>query len=169
MVSLLGTLTDISQHKLIEERLFYDARHDSLTGIPNRTYFMEQLNLAVERAKTNLDVAFSVLFIDLDRFKVINDSLGHLVGDQLLVECANRLRSVVKSKDMVARLGGDEFAILLDQTEVLEDAFDVAQRIHEVLQDPLELEGREIFISASIGISSNWAGSVEAVDFFAGC
>jgi len=165
MVSLLGTLTDISQHKLIEERLFYDARHDSLTGIPNRTYFMEQLNLAVERAKTNLDVAFSVLFIDLDRFKVINDSLGHLVGDQLLVECANRLRSVVKSKDMVARLGGDEFAILLDQTEVLEDAFDVAQRIHEVLQDPLELEGREIFISASIGISSNWAGSVEAVDF----
>ena len=146
-----------------------DARHDSLTGIPNRTYFMEQLNLAVERAKTNLDVAFSVLFIDLDRFKVINDSLGHLVGDQLLVECANRLRSVVKSKDMVARLGGDEFAILLDQTEVLEDAFDVAQRIHEVLQDPLELEGREIFISASIGISSKLGRFGRSGRFFAGC
>jgi diguanylate cyclase (GGDEF)-like protein len=130
MVSLLGTLTDISQHKLIEERLFYDARHDSLTGIPNRTYFMEQLNVAVERAKTDLDIAFSVLFIDLDRFKVINDSLGHLVGDQLLVECANRLCSVIKPKDMVARLGGDEFAILLDQTEIVEDAFDVAQSIH---------------------------------------
>jgi diguanylate cyclase (GGDEF)-like protein/PAS domain S-box-containing protein len=165
LLGLLGTLTDISERKLIEERLFHDARHDSLTGIPNRTYFMEQLNVAVELAKTDLDRGFSVLFIDLDRFKVVNDSLGHLVGDQLLIECANRLDSVVREGDIVARLGGDEFAILLDRTPTTDEALTVAQRIHEVLQVPMVLEGQELFISASIGIASNWAGSVEAVDF----
>ena len=165
VVGLMGTLTDISERKLIEERLFHDARHDSLTGIPNRTYFMEQLNRAAEGAKQNPEMMFSVLFIDLDRFKVINDSLGHLVGDQLLIACANRLSSVVRGGDIVARLGGDEFAILIDQTDSTEDALTVAQRIHGVLQEPMVLEDREIFISASVGIASNWTGAIEAVDF----
>ncbi|HIK46077.1 MAG TPA: EAL domain-containing protein [Leptolyngbyaceae cyanobacterium M65_K2018_010] len=165
LVALVGTLTDITERKQIEERLAYEALHDPLTGIPNRACFMEQLNAAAKRAQTDQAQAFAVLFIDLDRFKVINDSLGHLVGDQLLIECARRLSSVVRDGDLVARLGGDEFAILLNHIVSLEDPVKVANRIHEVLQTPLTLEGREIFISASVGVSSSLTGSVEAVDF----
>jgi diguanylate cyclase (GGDEF)-like protein/PAS domain S-box-containing protein len=165
VVSLVGTLTDITDRKLIEDRLAYEALHDPLTGSPNRAFFMEQLNTAVQAAKANSDIIFAALFIDLDRFKVINDSLGHLVGDQLLIECAHRLGSVVRETDLVARLGGDEFAILLNPIATIDDATKVADRIHQVLQRPLLLEGREIFISASVGIASNLTGSVEAVDF----
>ncbi|WP_156119946.1 EAL domain-containing protein [Leptolyngbya sp. KIOST-1] len=165
VTTLVGTLTDITDRKLIEDRLAYEALHDPLTGSPNRAYFMEQLNGAVAAAKVSKAVIFAVLFIDLDRFKVINDSLGHLVGDQLLIECARRLSSVVREGDLVARLGGDEFAILLNPITAIDDARRVADRIHEVLQTPLLLEGREIFISASVGIASNLTGAVEAVDF----
>ncbi|TVQ10250.1 MAG: EAL domain-containing protein [Leptolyngbya sp. DLM2.Bin27] len=165
VTSLVGTLTDITDRKLIEDRLTYEALHDPLTGAPNRAFFMEQLNAAVEEVKAATDILFAVLFIDLDRFKVINDSLGHLVGDQLLIECAQRLNSVVREGDLVARLGGDEFAILLNPIAAIDDALSVADRIHQVLQVPLMLEGREIFISASVGIASNLTGAVEAVDF----
>ncbi|MBE9138441.1 EAL domain-containing protein [Nodosilinea sp. LEGE 07088] len=165
IVSLVGTLTDITDRKLIEDRLVYEALHDPLTGSPNRAFFMEQLNAAVQVAKTSPQARFAVLFIDLDRFKVINDSLGHLVGDQLLIECARRLGSVVREVDMVARLGGDEFAVLLNPIAVIEDALTVAERIHRVLHPPLVLEGREIFISASVGIASTLTGAAEAVDF----
>ncbi|HSM83793.1 MAG TPA: EAL domain-containing protein [Nodosilinea sp.] len=165
LVSLVGTLTDITDRKTIEARLVYEALHDPLTGSPNRAFFMEQLHGAVLAAKATSDLVFAVLFIDLDRFKVINDSLGHLVGDQLLVECAQRLGSVVRESDLVARLGGDEFAILLNPITVIPDATKVAERIHQVLQAPMMLEGREIFISASVGIASNLTGAVEAVDF----
>lgn len=165
IVGLVGTLTDITERKQIEERLVYEALHDPLTGIPNRACFMEQLNTAVQQAKTSPDQAFAVLFIDLDRFKVINDSLGHLVGDQLLIECAHRLGTVVRGRDLVARLGGDEFAILINDITTLDEAVRVAERIHDVLRVPVLLEGREIFISASVGVSSNLTGSVEAVDF----
>ncbi|MGG6242332.1 EAL domain-containing protein [Nodosilinea sp. AN01ver1] len=165
VTSLVGTLTDITERKLIEDRLAYEALHDPLTGSPNRAFFMEQLNAAVAAAKASEAVVFAVLFIDLDRFKVINDSLGHLVGDQLLIECARRLGSVVRDGDLVARLGGDEFAILLNPIAVIDDAQGVADRIHQVLQAPLVLSGREIFISASVGIASNLTGAVEAVDF----
>jgi diguanylate cyclase (GGDEF)-like protein/PAS domain S-box-containing protein len=165
MIGLVGTLTDITERKQVEERLAYEALHDPLTGIPNRAYFMEQLNVAVQGGRTAPNPAFAVLFIDLDRFKVINDSLGHLVGDQLLIECAHRLGSVVREGDLVARLGGDEFAILIHNIANLEEPVAVAQRIHEVLQVPVLLEGREVFISASVGVSSNLTGSMEAVDF----
>lgn len=165
ILGLVGTLTDITERKRIEERLAYEALHDPLTGIPNRAYFMEQLNAAVQRGQTSDDEAFAVLFIDLDRFKVINDSLGHLVGDQLLIECAQRLNTVVREGDLVARLGGDEFAILIHNIVSVEDPVRVAERLHEVLQVPVLLEGREIFISASVGVSSNLTGSLEAVDF----
>jgi diguanylate cyclase (GGDEF)-like protein/PAS domain S-box-containing protein len=165
IVGLVGTLTDITERKQIEERLAYEALHDPLTGIPNRACFMEQLNAAVQQAKTGSDQAFAVLFIDLDRFKVINDSLGHLVGDQLLIECAHRLGTVVRGQDLVARLGGDEFAILINDITTLDEAVQVAERIHDVLRIPVLLEDREIFISASVGVSSNLTGSVEAVDF----
>ena len=165
IIGLVGTLTDITERKQIEDRLAYEALHDPLTGIPNRAYFMEQLNTAVQGGRIDPNSAFAVLFIDLDRFKVINDSLGHLVGDQLLIECAHRLGSVVREGDLVARLGGDEFAILINNIANLEEPVAVAQRIHEVLQVPVLLEGREVFISASVGVSSNLTGSVEAVDF----
>ena len=165
ITSLMGTLTDITDRKLIEERLAYEALHDPLTGSPNRAFFMEQLSGTVAAAKAAKTVIFAVLFIDLDRFKVINDSLGHLVGDQLLIECAHRLGTVVREVDLVARLGGDEFAILLNSISTLDDALGVADRIHQVLQTPMVLEGREIFISASVGIASNLTGAVEAVDF----
>ncbi|HEY9736660.1 MAG TPA: PAS domain S-box protein [Trichocoleus sp.] len=165
VVQLFGTLMDITQRKQIEERLVYEALHDALTGAPNRTCFMEQLGQAIELVSLQPGYAFAVLFIDLDRFKVINDSLGHLVGDQLLVECTQRLLSIVRADDLVARLGGDEFAILLTAVVDIQEALQVAERIHEVLRQPFELEGREIFISASIGISSNLTGSLAAVDF----
>ncbi|QQE64277.1 hypothetical protein GFS31_09570 [Leptolyngbya sp. BL0902] len=165
IVGLVGTLTDITERKQIEERLAYEALHDPLTGIPNRAYFMEQLNAATQRGQDGPEQSFAVLFIDLDRFKVINDSLGHLVGDQLLIECAHRLGSVVREGDLVARLGGDEFAILINSIAHLDEAVKVADRIHEVLQVPVLLEGREVFISASVGVSSNLTGSVDAVDF----
>lgn len=156
---------DVTDRKLIEERLAYEAFHDSLTGSPNRAFFMDQLRAAAQAAKASRHVNFAVLFIDLDRFKVINDSLGHLVGDQLLIECAQRLGSVVREGDLVARLGGDEFAILLSPIATIDDALGVADRIHEVLQMPLVLAGREIFISASVGIASNLTDALEAVDF----
>ena len=165
VVRLFGTLTDITERKQIEAQLVYEALHDSLTQTPNRAYFMDQLHAAVEQSKADLDAVFGVLFIDLDRFKVINDSLGHLVGDQLLVECARRLQSVVREDDLVARLGGDEFAILLNRIDDTSEALMVADRIHQILQMPLILEGREIFISASVGIASNLTGAIEAVDF----
>ncbi len=156
---------DVSDRKLIEDRLAYEAFHDSLTGSPNRAFFMDQLTAAALAAQASTEVAFAVLFIDLDRFKVINDSLGHLVGDQLLVECAQRLGSVVREGDLVARLGGDEFAILLRTIATIDEALVVADRIHEVLQTPLLLAGREIFVSASVGLASTLTGAVEAVDF----
>lgn len=126
---------------------------------------MDQLNATVQQAQEADHAPFAVLFIDLDRFKVINDSVGHLVGDQLLIECAHRLESVVRDGDLVARLGGDEFAILVHHIDDMDEAMAVANRIHEVLQVPMVLEGREIFISASVGVSSNLTGSLEAVDF----
>ncbi|MEB3290825.1 MAG: EAL domain-containing protein, partial [Leptolyngbya sp.] len=165
IVGLVGTLTDITERKQIEERLAYEALHDPLTGIPNRACFMEQLNAAVQQSQEIGSQPFAVLFIDLDRFKVINDSLGHVVGDQLLIECAHRLESVVRDGDLVSRLGGDEFAILLHRIHDLDEAMKVADRIHDLLQVPMVLEGREIFISASVGVSSNLTGSVESVDF----
>jgi diguanylate cyclase (GGDEF)-like protein/PAS domain S-box-containing protein len=165
VVQLLGTLMDITQRKEIEAQLVHEALHDSLTGAPNRNCFMEQLNQAIELVKLNPGYAFAVLFIDLDRFKVINDSLGHLVGDQLLIECTRRLQSIIRSDDLIARLGGDEFAVLLSAIDSIEEALQVAERIHEVLRQPFELAGREIFISASVGVSSNLTGSLAAVDF----
>ncbi|HEY9881127.1 MAG TPA: EAL domain-containing protein, partial [Leptolyngbyaceae cyanobacterium] len=165
VTQVFGTLMDITERKQIEAQLVYEALHDSLTGAPNRTCFMDQLNLTISKATTNPEATFAVLFIDLDRFKVINDSLGHLVGDQLLIECTRRLQSVVREEDLMARLGGDEFAILLNRLDKIDVALELAERIHDVMRQPFELKGREIFISASIGISSNLTGALEAVDF----
>ncbi|HVF87131.1 MAG TPA: EAL domain-containing protein [Pyrinomonadaceae bacterium] len=149
---------DISRRKEIEERLIHDAFHDALTGLPNRVLFAEHLKLAVERAKRPKRYLFAVLFLDLDRFKNINDSLGHTVGDQLLIGIARRFEGCLRHIDTVARLGGDEFAVLLDGIEDSSDAVRVAERLQKALRQPLNLGGHEVFTSASIGIALSSTG-----------
>lgn len=144
---------DITERKHIEEQLMQNAFHDMLTALPNRALFMDRLGQAVEQTKRQENYLFAVLFLDLDRFKVINDSLGHLLGDQLLIGIANRLKASLRPTDTVARLGGDEFTILLEDIRDVSDAIRVANRVQEELALPFELDSQEVFTSASIGIA----------------
>lgn len=150
---IISTGIDITQRKLAEEKLMHSAYHDALTKLPNRALFMEHLERSIERAKEDKRYLFAVLFLDLDRFKVINDSLGHLAGDKLLVTIARRLEMHVRTEDMVARLGGDEFAILLNGIRDVRQVTAVADRIQTELARPIELGEHEVFTSASIGIA----------------
>ncbi|HZG62970.1 MAG TPA: EAL domain-containing protein [Rubrobacteraceae bacterium] len=142
---------DITKRRALEESLRYQALHDPLTDLPNRTLFMDRLehtlSLATRRPRLS-----AVLFVDLDDFKVVNDSLGHEAGDALLVTVAERLRSYLRPEDTVARFGGDEFAVLLENIMGVSDATRAAGRIVEGLREPFVVEGREVFISPSIGI-----------------
>src|SRR5207253_8764819 len=115
------------------------ALHDALTGLPNRAWFMEQLQESLDLAQAKKDRLFAVLFLDLDRFKLINDSIGHMVGDQLLVGIANRLRHCLRPTDKIARLGGDEFTILLDGIQNAAEAVEVADRVQKHLAQPFNL------------------------------
>ncbi len=151
VLRLAGSLSDITARRRASERLLHEALHDQLTGLPNRTLLLDRLEQAIRRGQRRDGPRFAVLFLDLDRFKVINDSLGHLVGDQLLVSVAHRLRVCVRPDDTVARLGGDEFAVLLEGVEQ-DDATHIAGRIASALATPLRVQGREVFTSASIGI-----------------
>lgn len=143
---------DITERRRAEEQLLHDAFHDSLTGLPNRALFIDHLKLAVNHLRRRKGYLFAVLFIDLDRFKVINDSLGHMVGDKLLIATARRLESCLREGDTIARLGGDEFTILLDGIKDRGDAQRVAERVQELLAEPFHLAGRELFVTASVGI-----------------
>ena len=144
---------DVSDRKRAEDQLLHDALHDALTGLPNRTLFMNRLAHCIERRTRLASYLCAVLFLDLDRFKMVNDSLGHAVGDQLLVQASGRLGSCLRPSDTLARLGGDEFAILLDDVKDASNAVRVAQRIAAELELPFELEGREVYSTASIGIA----------------
>lgn len=155
---MAGSLTDITGRKETEARLMYDALHDPLTGLPNRALFLSLLDRCIRRTKRRRDYLFAVLFIDLDRFKLVNDSLGHGAGDELLVELARRLKSCLRPGDVVARLGGDEFTVLLDDIRDVSDATRVAERILNELQMPFDLGGHEAFTTASIGIALSTAG-----------
>src|SRR5581483_2761380 len=147
-----AAVRDVSERKLAQLQLAHQAVHDALTGLPNRVLVAERLDQALARsARTGCEVA--VLFIDLDRFKLINDSRGHAAGDELLVAVADRLRRVVRASDVVARFGGDEFVVVCeDQTAGFEASL-VADRIIEALHEPVVIDGQEIFLSASIGIA----------------
>ena len=152
MATIEQQAEEIGQFPRRLEQLTKQAFRDSLTGLPNRALFMDRLSHGLTGAKRRHE-HLAVLFLDLDRFKVINDTLGHTVGDQLLVEVSDRLGSSLRPGDTVARLGGDEFGILLEDVADAETAEAVALRIEEELAKPLHFEGREIFVSASIGIA----------------
>ncbi len=144
---------DITERKLAESQLLHNAFHDALTSLPNRALFMDRLERALSHAKRQADYLFAVLFLDLDRFKVINDSLGHVFGDQLLIAIAARLTTCLRPTDTAARLGGDEFTILLEGIRDLSDAIKVADRIQAELKLPINLGEQEVFTTASIGIA----------------
>ncbi|MFN2578042.1 MAG: putative bifunctional diguanylate cyclase/phosphodiesterase [Pyrinomonadaceae bacterium] len=151
-------IQDITDRKRAEERLVHDAFHDGLTGLPNRALFIDHLRLAMARRRQKEYTLFSVLFLDLDRFKVVNDSLGHLVGDQLLIAVASKLQTCLRPGDTIARLGGDEFTVLLEDIKSNNEAVYIAERIQRELGQAFELEGRTVFASASIGIAPSTTG-----------
>ncbi|PPS40995.1 EAL domain-containing protein [Chroococcidiopsis sp. TS-821] len=144
---------DITERKRAEAQLREYAFHDTLTKLPNRTLFMERLEYALHKIERDRDYLFAVLFLDLDRFKIINDSLGHSYGDQLLVAIAHRIKSCLRPTDTAARLGGDEFTILLEDIKNITDATRVADRIQNELKLPFTLGEYEVFTTASIGIA----------------
>jgi diguanylate cyclase (GGDEF)-like protein/PAS domain S-box-containing protein len=157
----LGIVTlceDISDRKLVEQQLFQHAFYDDLTGLPNRVLFLERLGRAVTRTRGRGEGTFAVLFLDLDRFKLVNDGLGHHVGDQLLVAIARRLEGCVRPADTVARLGGDEFTILVEDLKDGEAAVQLADRVQAELSLPFALAGQDVYTSASIGIALGGPG-----------
>lgn len=149
---MAGVTRDITERKRFEEQLQHRALHDYLTGLPNRALFRDRLEHAVERTERKGE-NLAVVFLDLKRFKVVNDSLGHDAGDHVLKEVARRLEAVVRGQDTVARIGGDEFTILLEDVETAPDAGEVADRLVSVFQQPVSLETQDIPIDASIGIA----------------
>jgi diguanylate cyclase (GGDEF)-like protein/PAS domain S-box-containing protein len=161
---IAGSLTDITSRKQTEKQLLHDALHDTLTDLANRALFMDRLERSLERSKRHEQYLFAVLFLDLDRFKLVNDSLGHLVGNQLLIAIARRLQLCIRLEDTVARLGGDEFVILLEGIESASDATRVAERIQTELAQPFNLSGHEMFATASIGIALSATGYEQPED-----
>jgi diguanylate cyclase (GGDEF)-like protein/PAS domain S-box-containing protein len=153
---------DITERKKIEETLlqeaYHRALHDPLTGLPNRALFLDRLGRSIERSKRREDYLFAVLFLDIDRLKAVNDSLGHVAGDKLLVEISHRLEYCLRLGDTVARLGGDEFAILLEDVNDVSDAMRVADRIQHDLTKPFDLNGKSISITASVGVTLSAVG-----------
>jgi diguanylate cyclase (GGDEF)-like protein/PAS domain S-box-containing protein len=150
---MAGSQTDITLRKKVEDQLIHDAFHDALTGLPNRALFLDRLQHLITTSRRRVDVNYAVLYLDMDRFKIVNDSLGHTIGDQLLIAVGRKLSECIRPGDTVARLGGDEFAILLENISELKDAVDVAERIHQKMSTSVMVKDHELFSSFSIGIA----------------
>jgi diguanylate cyclase (GGDEF)-like protein/PAS domain S-box-containing protein len=163
-----GSQTDITERKQAEEQLLHDAFHDALTGLPNRALFMDRLDQRlkriIKRKKETAKYLSAVLFLDLDRFKVVNDSMGHSTGDQLLIHLAERLTVSVRPGDTVARLGGDEFAVLIEDIENRAQVDTITTRIQNMIERPFHINGQEIYTSSSIGIAFCSSGYEQTED-----
>ncbi len=147
-----GSVIDITNLKKTEERLRYSASHDALTNLWNRSFFIERLKKSITRLHKHSNYRFAVLFLDLDGFKIINDSLGHGMGDLLLIEISKRLKSSLHSGNILCRLGGDEFTILLERISDINEAQELASRVLKILNKPFTIKGHKVFVGTSIGI-----------------
>jgi len=161
---LVFQFQDITDRKMEEQRLIHNVFHDALTGLPNRALFMDRLRLAIERSRRRKDQVFALLFLDLDGFKGINDSMGHIIGDQLLIEVSRRLSACLRTTDTIARLAGDEFTILLEDLSDEREALQIVERLQKELQRPCKLGTRDILVTASIGITTSNVGYERAED-----
>jgi diguanylate cyclase (GGDEF)-like protein/PAS domain S-box-containing protein len=164
--SIFGSLTDIGSSKQMEERFKHSAYHDTLTGLPNRIMFLKRLKRMLDRCKRGDGSPFAVLILDIDRFKSVNDTYGQPVGDIVLADFAGTLKSTLRPEDVIARLGGDEFAVLLDNMRSVNEAILAADRLKEAFAEYYEIEGQEIFISASIGIAHSQEHCDQPEDLF---
>lgn len=158
-VRLTGSLSDITERRAAEERLIHDALHDSLTGLPNRALLMDRLAHCLGQSERHPACGCALLYIDLDRFKLVNDSLSHAAGDRLLIELARRVQRSLRPADTLARLGGDEFAILLDGVSSASEALEVAHRISESIAQPIVIDKRTLSVVGSIGVAHNLDGA----------
>ena len=152
-IRCIGIISDITARKLAEERLLHDAVHDSLTGLPNRALFMDRVERAIKRGGALREPRASLILIDLDRFKTVNDSLGYAAGDALLIAVARRLEALLTPEDTVARIDGDSFAVLLTARTESHEVTEFAESLHEFLSQPIDISGQEIFPTASIGLA----------------
>jgi diguanylate cyclase (GGDEF)-like protein/PAS domain S-box-containing protein len=164
VIRVAGSLTDVTDRHVAQEQLRQAALHDSLTTLPNRALFMESLEQVLAHSRRRGDRPFATLFIDVDRFKNVNDRFGHLAGDQLLVAVTKRLQACMRSGDVIARLGGDEFTILLNELRHPNEVSVTATRIKEAFTVPFELQGTEVFVTVSIGVALSSTGYSHAED-----
>lgn len=155
---VLLSITDRTPERMAERQLMHAASHDNLTGLPNRTLLTERIERSLANAKNNAQRQVALLFLNIDRFKLINESLGHVIGDELLITLARRLIGCVRAGDTLARLGGDEFAILLEDVQSIAPAQETAERIHRELSNPIRIGGEELYVSFSIGAASSFSG-----------